>query len=266
MRMNRAIKVESKSAKIVKKPFGVILAYADEVDNSTPNEGENNPTPAPTINYEDLISKARKEEKEKQYKTIEKLKSEKETLTQQHNEDLLKIAERDKTIEELKQKIASAGDNDSEAVKTLKDEIVKLNEEKKALETKLADFNNTEIVNRDDIVKEVRAELEAEYSIKEYKLEQMNAHKDEILVPELVIGDTKEAIDESIKSAIERSNAIRQQLGTNNQPQGNVGTPKNPTNPSMSALDKSKYSVEDIARLEPASKEYAELRKQLGLR
>ena len=266
MRKYRDSIVKTKSATIVKRPFGVISAFADEPseggsdNNSTPPEEGG--APAPTINYEDLISKARKEEKDKQYKTIEKLKSEKETLIKQHNDDLLKIAESEKTIEELKQKIASAGSNDSEAVKTLKDEILNLNKEKSDLENKLKEFEGTEIINRDDIVKEVRAELDAEYELKSYKLEQMNAHKDDILVPELVMGDTKEEIDKSIKAAIARSEEIKKSLA----PTQNFGTPKSPSNPSVSKVQDSKYSLEYLANLSPSSPEYAEVRKQLGLR
>ena len=92
---------------IVKTLFGEIVskislkAFAEETegDNSDENGGEESKS-TPTINYEDLIAKARKEEKEKQYKTIEKLKGQVDTLTKQHNDDLIAKADLEKKLEE----------------------------------------------------------------------------------------------------------------------------------------------------------------------
>ena len=78
-----------------------LKAFADEGGEPDSNGGEGEGGKTPTINYEDLIAKARKEEKEKQYKTIEKLKGQIETFTKQHNDDLLVVAD-------LKEKLAKA--------------------------------------------------------------------------------------------------------------------------------------------------------------
>lgn len=265
--------VETKSRKNIFKSFGMLKVYADEATPSSEGSEQNGsnesgtPAPAPTINYEDLIAKARKEEKDKQYKAIEKLKAEKETLIKQHNDDLLKIAELEKKVEEAENKLASAGSNDSEAVKTLKDEIVSLNNSKAELEKQLEGYKDIEIVDRDEIAKNVRAELEAEFEVKSYKLEQMTEHKDDILVPELVIGSTKEEIDNSIKAAIERSNQIRASLGATITPSTQQKrTPNTPNNPSVRGVQDTGYSLEQLANLNPASPEYAEIRKQLGLK
>ena len=75
--------------------------FADE----DPNGGGTNPTPNPSqsqtapVNFDQLIAKAREEEKNKLYPTIEKLKTENATYIQTHNEDLIAIGTKDKEIE-----------------------------------------------------------------------------------------------------------------------------------------------------------------------
>lgn len=271
MRSNCGIIEEPINRKTVKTLFGTVVslfslrAYAEENDPND-NGGDDPNKSAPTINYEDLISKARKEEKEKQYKAIEKLKGQVNTLTEQHNNDLLRIADLEKKLEEANAKLSKTGDNDSEAVKTLKGEVSTLTKEKADLEKKVADLEKNKPVSREEIEAEIRAELEAEYEVKTYKAEKMAELKDEILVPELVMGDTKEAIDASIKVALDRSKEIAEKLGKKTAPQQQKRTPKSPSNPDVSHVQDSQYSYEYLASLNPASKEYAEVRKQLGLR
>lgn len=255
----------TKSAKIVRTLFGSIAlkVHADEPVNDDDNKGDDN-KPTPTINYEDLIVKARKEEKEKQYKTIEKLRGQIDTLTKQHNDDLLKIAGFEKDLEEANTKLSSTNKGDNEAITTLKNEIATLTKDKGELESKIADLSNN-IVDRAVVEEEVRKQLEAEYEVKSYKVEKMAELKDDILVPELVMGNTKEEIDASIKSALDRSKQIRESLGVNNIVNQDKRTPKTPNNPSISGIQDSNYSLEYLASLNPASPEYAEVRKKLGL-
>ena len=113
---------------------------------------------------------------------------------------------------------------------------------------------------------EVRAELEKEYEVKTYKVEKMAEYKDDILVPELVMGTTKEEIDASIQSALERSKQIRESLGISDgtKPKKKT-TPKTPANPSSSSVQDKDISLERLATMDVRSPEYAELRKQLGL-
>lgn len=270
MRSNCGIIEEAMNRNTVKTLFGAVVSHfslkAHAEENDPNNEGGNeDPKSAPTtINYEDLISKARKEEKEKQYKTIEKLKSQVNTLTEQHNNDLLRIADLEKKLEEANAKLAKTGDGDSEAVKTLKGEVSTLTKEKADLEKKVADLEQKKPVSREEVEAEVRAELEAEYEVRTYKAEKMAELKDDILVPELVMGDTKEAIDASIKVALDRSKEIAEKLGIKSTTQKR--TPKSPSNPDVSHVQDNKYSYDYLASLDPASKEYAEVRKQLGLR
>ena len=244
----------------------VLNVHADEDGGDEPKEGDE-PKNTPTINYEDLISKARKEEKDKQYKTIEKLKGQIETLTKQHNEDLLKIGQLEEDLKTANSKLQTAGQGDSEEIKTLKGTISTLNKEKSDLEKKIKDIEDN-TVTREELENEIRTELEAEYTTKTYRAEKMAELKDEILVPELVIGNTVEEIDASIEVALEKSKSIREKLGiVDGQPKSPQGrTPKTPSNPSMSRVQDSQCSMEYIAGLDVSSPEYAEFRKQMGLR
>ena len=270
MRKNRGI-IAGMSNEAIKKVIEAISlrAFADEGadpdDNSGADGGEGAKT-TPTINYEDLIAKARKEEKEKQYKTIEKLKGQIATLTEQHNNDLLVKADLEKQLKEANDKLTTAGSGDSEEVKTLKETIKSLEKDKADLDKKVKDYEASKPVSREEVEAEVRAELEAEYEVKTYKATKMAELKDDILVPELVMGTTKEEIDASIQSALDRSAEIKKNLGISTDKKQTKRTPKSPANPSVSSVQDSEVSLERLATMDVRSKEYAELRKQLGLR
>lgn len=251
---NEAIK------KIIEKAS--LRAFADEGENPEDNGGNT----TPSINYEDLIAKARKEEKEKQYKTIDKLKTQVSTLTDQHNNDLLKIADLEKKLQEANDKLTKAGSGDSEEVKTLKETIKGLEKEKEDLDNKVKELESKTPVNREEVEAEVRTQLEAEYEVKTYKATKMAELKDDILVPELVFGNTKEEIDASIQSALNRSAEIKKNLGLNTDNKPSKRTPKSPANPSVSKVQDNQVSLERLATMDVSSPEYAELRKQLGLR
>jgi chromosome segregation ATPase len=243
-------------------------AFADETDgNTAPAESDkggdegSSKSQAPAINYEDLIAKARKEEKDKQYKAIEKLKGQINTLTEQHNNDLLKIAGLEEQVKTANDNLAKVGTNDSQEVENLKNTIADLQKKNKDLEEQV---KNT--VSREEVEKEIRAELETEYEVKTYKAEKLAELKDEILVPELVYGDTKEEIDASIAKAKERSAEIRNRLGYTPNPDSNARTPKSPANPSVSRVQDNKSALDKLATLDVRSPEYAKLRSELGLR
>lgn len=270
MRKNRGI-IAGMSNEAIKKVIEAISlrAFADEGadpdDNIGADGGEGAKT-TPTINYEDLIAKARKEEKEKQYKTIEKLKGQIATLTEQHNNDLLVKADLEKQLKEANDKLTTAGSGDSEEVKTLKETIKTLEKDKADLDKKVKDYEANKPVSREEVEAEVRAELEAEYEVKTYKATKMAELKDDILVPELVMGTTKEEIDASIQSALDRSAEIKKNLGISTDKKQTKRTPKSPANPSVSSVQDNEVSLERLATMDVRSKEYAELRKQLGLR
>ena len=266
MRKNSGIIARMRNEAIKKIIDEVISlkAFADEGGEPGSNGGEGEGGKTPTINYEDLIAKARKEEKEKQYKSIEKLKSQVNTLTEQHNNDLLKVADLEKKLQEANDKLTKAGSGDSEELKTLKESVKTLEKEKKDLEDKVKDFESKKPVSREEVEAEVRAELEAEYEVKTYKATKMAELKDDILVPELVFGNTKEEIDSSIQSALERSAEIKKNLGIDGE-KSKKRTPKSSA-PSISKVQDKEVSLERLANMDVRSPEYAELRKQLGLR
>lgn len=231
-----------------------------------------------TLNFEDLIQKARKEEKQKQYSVIQKLKTQNKSLTEQHNTDLLVVAELKEKVANLEESIEKAGKGDSEAVTELKKQISSLKKEKDTLEKKVKEFEDAEVPDREAIEKEVRAELEEEYKVKTHKAEKIAELGDQLLVPELVMGTTVEQIDASIEKALERSKEIRENLGIE-EPSGDKKrkspqrkkpdgsrTPRGTGSPSVGQVQDSKYSADYIASLDVRSQEYAEVRKQLGLK
>lgn len=258
MRKNCGI-IAGMSNEAIKKVIDSISLKVFAEEGSNPEEGANT---TPTFNYEDLIAKARKEEKEKQYKKITKLEGQIDTLTKQHNDDLLVKADLEQKLQDANDKLTKVGNGDSEEIKTLKGTISTLEKDKTDLEQKLKAYEDTPPVNRDDVVNEVRAELEKEYEVKHYKVTKLAENKDALLVPELVFGNTKEEIDASLKSALERSEEIRKNLGVKN----NTRTPKTPANPSVSKVQDNEVSLERLAKMDVRSPEYAELRRQLGLR
>ena len=269
MRKNCGI-IAGMSNETIKKIIEVVSlrAFADEgVTQPEDNGGAGDEgVKTPTINYEDLIAKARKEEKEKQYKTIDKLKGQIATLTEQHNNDLLVKADLEKQLQEANDKLTKAGSGDSEEVKTLKETIKTLEKDKADLDKKVKDYEANKPVSREEIEAEVRAELETEYEVKTYKATKMAELKDDILVPELVMGTTKEEVDASIQSALERSAEIKKNLGITTGKKPDKRTPKSPANPSVSGVQDTDISLERLATMDVRSPEYAQLRKQLGLR
>lgn len=270
MRKNRGI-VAGMSSEAIKKIIEAVSlkAFAEEPENNggAGGEGDEPEKKTPTINYEDLIAKARKEEKEKQYKAIEKLKGQIDTLTKQHNDDLLKVADLEDKLAEANKKLTTAGSGDSEEIKTLKESIKTLEQEKKDLDAKVKGYEETKPVNREEVEAEVRKELEAEYEVKTYKATKMAELKDDILVPELVMGTTKEEIDASIQSALTRSAEIKKNLGISTDgKKPDKRTPKSPSNPSVGGAQDREVSLERLATMDVRSPEYAKLRRELGLK
>ena len=234
-------------------------------DGNEPSGGDGGTKP--TVNYEDLIAKARKEEKEKQYKTIERYKTQVNTLTEQHNTDLLKIADLEGKLAEANKKLTTAGSGDSEEIKTLKSTITTLEAEKADLDKKVKDYEANKPESREEIEKQVRAELEKEYEVKTYKATKLAELKDQLLVPELVMGDTKEDIDKSIEAALARSAEIKKSLGIDGDtppaPKGNKKPPKSPT--PKGGMGGKEIDLDYFASLDVRSPEYAKIRQQLGL-
>lgn len=226
----------------------------EQQDDTTNQEGSE----SKSVNFEDLIAKARSDEKKKHYKTIEDLKKQIATLTEQHNKDLLVVGDKDNIIADLQGKLKNSGSADT---KKFEEEIASLNATIATLKQQVGEYESKPVVKEEEVEQRVRTKLEAEYEVKLYKTQQLAEHKDDILVPELVFGETKEEIDTSIQAAITRSEEIKKSLGYTGKQKR---TPKT-TSPSTDEDGMSQVSIEQLASMDVKSPEYAELRKKLGL-
>lgn len=220
---------------------------AEPTNTPDPNGAE--PPKANTVNFEDLIAKARKQEKEKLYPQIKKLEEEKTALIEKNNNNLLALGEKDSEIAELKKQLKEAQDSTStsasEKEKTLQAKVTEL--EKKLTEVEA----NT--VSRE----EIEAEIKGEYEVKLYREQKLRELGDTV-IPELITGATKEDIDASITVSQQRFQQIQERvLGSVQVPVGNVST---------SSFQNKDLKVEDIVNLDPRSPEYAQLRAKLGLK
>lgn len=264
-------KIKAVIEKVALRAFADTASGGGSEGDDDPTDGDGGSSKNTTINYEDLIAKARREEKEKQYKNVERLKSQVNTLTEQHNTDLLTIAELQKQLQAANEKLTTAGSGDSEEIKTLKATIKTLEGEKADLDKKVKDYEANKPQSREDIEKEVRSELEREYEVKTYKATKLAELKDQLLVPELVMGDSKEDIDTSIEAALARSEEIRKSLGISapnggdKPPKKEKRTPKSPSNPSGGNGGK-EVDLDYLSTLDVRSPEYAKLRQQMGLK
>ena len=95
--------LNTKRNNIMKKLFLVAKAEEGNVadTNTTATTGET----TPTINIEDLMAKARSEEKAKLYPKIEKLEKENKALVEKNNTHLLSLGEKDALITSLNKEI-----------------------------------------------------------------------------------------------------------------------------------------------------------------
>ena len=259
MFIQRGFNAEQGREMIFQRLMGkMILRALAEEENPAPET-----TPAPTINFEQAIAQARKEEKDKLYPRIQKLEGEKKTLQDAVNKYVLEVAA-------LKEELEKAKNNgDSKTLKELQDRIKSLEDENKTL--KESSPNEEEI----------RKKIEAEYEVKLYAQEQIAANKGSILsvLTSEITGTTKEEIDSAINKAKEKTRSIKKDLGidTDDDEDGDgevktepKKTPKKqkkapPASPATDS-DGEEFDAEYIRNLDPRSKEYAEFRKKMGLR
>lgn len=237
---------------------GLLLrAFADEGDNG----GEGNEG-TPQINFETLIANARKEEKEKLYPRIKKLEDENKALVQTNNDNLMKLAQTQRELDDLK-----ANNGESQKVKDLETQLANAQAEIKTLKESTP---NEE---------EIRSRIEAEYEVKMYRTTKLSEGSDRILAvfADEVKGNTKEEIDASFDKAVEKTLQTKKQLGLVDENGNPIETKKSPAkkedkktvtppvaNPSAEEDDK--FDMDYVQSLDPRSKEYAEFRKKMGLR
>lgn len=230
---------------------GFIYAKAEE---PTQTEGQGNENPqVVTINYEDLIARARKEEKDKLYPKLEKLELDNKDLVAKHNQALISIGEKDTEISRLRAELEQARTN---STTSNNQEITNLKAQLKEAQDSIAEYKANEI-DVDELTQKITQQVTEEYEVKLYKEQKLREVGNEI-IPELVMGTTKEEIDNSIVASQERYKTILQ----------NVAKKSTPSIPSVNVSTGSMQSKEinptDIANMSPS--EWAEYRKTLGLR
>lgn len=231
------------------KGMFMFVAKAEEPEQGSEPQSQPEAQPQKTVNFEDLITKARAEEKAKLYPKIQKLEGENNSLVEKNNKLLLDLGTKDARISELEVELDKAKSSkqatESDTVKTLKDEI-------ETLKATITEMENN-VVDVDALTESIKGE----YEVKLYREQRLREVGDTV-IPELVMGATKEDIDASITVAQTRFNDILARHSVNVQP---TVTPNNVNTQSLNIKD---LSVDDISRMTP--EEWAEKRKMLGFK
>lgn len=259
MQNNRAFTVERNRRPMFLRIRDKIILFANAEENDPTTDPATDP--APGINFEQAIAQARKEEKDKLYPRIKKAEDENKTLQASVNKYLLENAALKDELEKMKNQPANP------EIKKLEDKVKALEDENKTLKENAP--------NEDDI----RKRIEAEFEVKMYAQEQINAHKGSILsilIPDIT-GKTKEEIDSAITTAKEKTKSIKKDLGLNVDEDEDKDDDKKKKTPApkqkkapvanpASDEDGEEFDAEYVRNLDPRSKEYAEFRKKMGLR
>lgn len=207
--------------------------------------------PKPTVNYEDLIAKARKEEKEKLYKQMQTKDSKVNELTEKNNNLMLKVGQQEEEIASLKKDLASAKEG---GAKIESEEVARLTKEKDDLAQQIENLKKSQTD-----VQSLEEGIRAEYEVKMYRLEKLQEVGNSI-IPELVSGTTKEDIDASIEISKQRYLDIVGSVAPT-QPKVNPVPTGNPTGQDFNI---SNLNSDDIAQMSP--KDWMEYRRKLGLK
>lgn len=188
------------------------------------------PQPTGTVNFEDLVRKAREEEKNKLYPQIEKLKKDKNDL-------LLVVAEREATIKEQEKTITDLQKNHSKLAKDVEEST----------------STNKVVQEQALLISQLEQQLEETQSQYETEMNslKLNSYRDGLIaqaggeiIAELVTGNTEEEINASIELAKQRYAEIQEKALSN------VQMPKS-INPSTSMLQQNALkSVDDIAGMD----------------
>lgn len=233
---------------------------SEEGDDPAPEE-------TPTgVDINAIINQARSAEKKKLYSQIENLKKELKLAQATLNDTLVKAAELRQEYNTLKATVDS---------KEKSPELIEAESTIEKLKGKIAELEK----DKPD-EKAIREKIEAEYKVKAHLDKVKTDNKDKVLDVFLgdIQGDTIEAIDASVQSAIEKSNSVKAQLGISDEgkPESDPSNKKKakpskppvapPTaNPSGANIDP-KYTREYIASLDVNSPEFKQFRKEvLGL-
>ena len=237
-----------------------LRAFAEEVktEPTSDNNGGSN------VDIAQLIAAARKEEKDKLYPRITELENKVKSLSSDVKEYLTRIANLTQELDEAKK------NSDT------KEKDTKISD----LEKELADVKAQ--LEKAPNEESIRESVKAEYELKYYAEGLVRDNKDKLLSPYIpnITGGTKEEIDSALQKAIDDSTALKKELGIDPDEKGkgkkkkeekdddNKGG-KRPPKQQHKSLDDSEefeYSIEEIQNLDPASPEYAEFRKKIGLK
>lgn len=200
------------------------------------------PKPSGTVNYEDLIKKAREDEKAKLYPEIQKLKD-------SNNNYIIVLGEKEKRIEEL--------EKENESLRKGKDKLSKDLEEGTKTNKTVSQLS-AEKSRLERLLEEQQMKHENELNslkVEAHREKQIAAANGEI-IEEAVTGKTIEEVDASIERAKQRYQEIAQRA------LGNVQMPT--VNPSANTKVFADIPIDQIASMSHA--EYAEARKKLGLK
>lgn len=245
---------------IAKRPF-VLNVHAEEPTNTTNGDNpegvqqvqqggeptnkspkKDDPKPSGTVNFEDLIAKARKEERDKLYPELNKYKEKVNNL-------MLVIAERDSEIADLKKELEEVKKENGKLKKDL-ESGTKTNKTISELTTTIS------VLERQ--LEELQAKYDADVTalkLEAFKKEKIAEAGGE-LIPELVTGNSEEEIIASIELAKQRYQEIIQKAVQN------VQMPA--ANPNQNVIQLKEKSIDEIASMTP--QQWAEYRKQLGLK
>jgi len=235
----------------------ILKVYAEEVGGTPPVVPPVTP-PAGTepppigVNYEDLIAKARTEEKNKLYPQLTELKGKIQEMTDKNNQNLIKIQEKEILVASLETQLK---DVRSGSTKSESEQVTKLLKDVEALTGKLKIAEETATKNTADVTA-IEDKIKSEYEIKLYRETKLR-EEGETLIPELVMGLTKEEIDASIVIAKTRYTDIVGKAGKvppTKVPPANVSTSK------MDLKNTKPQDIKDMSR-----EEYAEFRKKIGM-
>ena len=224
------------------------------------------PQQTQTVSYEQLIARARQEEKDKLYPQLQAEKDKVKELIQKNNELLVKMGSLQNEYDVVKAQLEdfknNKGVNENAEITALKAELDKVKKEYKEFKEGTVDEAT--------LRQQVEAEVKQQYEVEMYKVEKLNS--DEFkgqIIPELVSGDTKEAIDESLaKSKARYEELIGVNRNQQQQPQQGQQLGAVPTmpvgNPNTQSFISATISAEEIQRMTP--EQWAEYRTKLGLK
>lgn len=236
-----------------------LRAFAEEVQTEPTSDNNG----GSSVDIAQLIAAARKEEKDKLYPRITELENKVKSLSSDVKEYLTRIANLTKELDEAKK------NSDT------KEKDTKISD----LEKELADVKAQ--LEKAPNEESIRESVKAEYELKYYAEGLVRDNKDKLLSPYIpnITGGTKEEIDSALQKAIDDSTALKKELGIEIDDKGKNkkkkeekaddkggNRPPKQQHKSLEDSEKFDYSIEDIQNLDPASPEYAEFRKKIGLK